>query len=132
MFIDELNNVITECGIKGIQLNQELLEIFLLMFADDVGLFSDTRVGLQKHLNILYTFCNDWKLMINVSKTKLVVLKKAACYQNFINVLKSQPIECVNGFTYIGVHFPSRLTSFKMAEHNALKAKRVCYCILSS
>jgi len=53
MFIDELANEIMERGRHGIQLTPDLVQIFILMFADDVILASYTVCCLQNQLNIL-------------------------------------------------------------------------------
>ena len=53
LFIDELANEIMERGRHGIQLTPDLVQIFILMFADDVILASYTVCCLQNQLNIL-------------------------------------------------------------------------------
>ena len=35
-------------------------------FADAVALISDTVVGLQNQLNLLYEFCDCWRLSVKV------------------------------------------------------------------
>ena len=47
LFIDELANEIMQRGKHGIQLIPDLVEMFILLFADDVILVSDTVCGLQ-------------------------------------------------------------------------------------
>ena len=54
LFINELTKDIIENGKHGIQLSQALIELLILLFADDVVLFSDSVIGLQTQLNILY------------------------------------------------------------------------------
>ena len=76
MFINDIEQVFRDSGVRGIQLFPDITELFLLMFADDLALLSDTVVGLQKQLNTLRTFCNQNKLTVNVEKTKVVVFKK--------------------------------------------------------
>ena len=49
------------------------------MFADDVALLADTVVGLQRQLNLLYDFCTDFYLTVNIIKTKDVVFKNGGC-----------------------------------------------------
>ena len=55
----------------GISIDQ--LQLYLLLFADDAVLFSDTREGLQNHLIHLENYCRKWNLTANVSKTKIIV-----------------------------------------------------------
>lgn len=63
---------------------------------------------------------------MNSDKTKVMVFK------NGNNISRrerwwynGQSIEVVKGFSYVGVLFTNRLSLYKMAEHNAIKAKRV-------
>jgi hypothetical protein len=74
-FINELITYQKNKGTRGIQLKPCDIEIFSLMFADDVALLADTVVGLQRQLNLLYDFCTDFYLTVNISKTKVVVFK---------------------------------------------------------
>jgi hypothetical protein len=62
--------------IRGIQLFPDIVELFLLMFADDIALISDTIVGLQKQLNLLQQFCISSKFVVNIEKTKVLVFKR--------------------------------------------------------
>ncbi len=48
----------------------------LLLYADDLALMSETPQGLQKQIDVLSKFCVERQLVINVSKTKVVVLGK--------------------------------------------------------
>ena len=57
LFINELTKDITESGKHGIQLAPDLIELLILLFADDVFLFSDSVFGLQTQLNILFNTC---------------------------------------------------------------------------
>ena len=48
LFINEFARDIIKNGRHGIQLLPDMLELFILLFADDIVLLSDTIVGLQK------------------------------------------------------------------------------------
>ena len=48
LFIDEFVELIEQSGLRGIQLYPIIVEIFLLLFADDVALISDSVIGLQR------------------------------------------------------------------------------------
>ena len=39
-------------------------------------LFENTPDELQKSLNILDEYCNRWRLTVNISETKILVLRK--------------------------------------------------------
>jgi len=48
----------------------------MLLFADDTACSADTITGLQRQLNVLQECCHDFKLIVNVTKTKVLVFKK--------------------------------------------------------
>ena len=58
----------------GITLEQ--LQLYLLLFADDAVLVSETREGLQRSLDKLHEYCFKWNLNVNIEKTKNVVFRK--------------------------------------------------------
>ena len=76
--INELASEILLRGKHGIQLLPREIELFLLMFADHVALFSSTPVGLQNLLNVLYEFAIILGLLVNLGKTKYGCLLKWA------------------------------------------------------
>ena len=51
-------------------------KLFLLLFADDITIFAETAEGLQIGLVILESYCNRWKLTVNIEKTKIMVFRK--------------------------------------------------------
>ena len=52
--------------------------LICLLYADDIVLFADSKAELQTSLNVLYEYCQKWKLVVNTNKTKLMVFKKGA------------------------------------------------------
>ena len=52
------------------------LAIPCLFWADDLVLISESKEGLQQHLNVLEKYCKDWKLSVNTDKTQVVIFNK--------------------------------------------------------
>lgn len=72
-FIYELAIEIEESCPREIQLHPDvdLTLLFLLLFAEDIILISDTIGGLRKRMNILEKYCIDYQLDVNSDKTKV-------------------------------------------------------------
>ena len=65
LFASFINNIelnLQENLNDGICVDQ--LQLYLLLFADDAVLFSETREGLQNHLNNLENYCRKWNLTV--------------------------------------------------------------------
>ena len=132
-FIDELSKQLENSCQHGLQLYPYLTELFLLMFADDIALMSDTVIGLQREINTLEQFCNENKLTVNEKKTKIVVFKKGGKLARSEKWLyKGCYLECVSSFHYVGLLLTRQMSMPMMVNDLAVKAKRVLYGILSN
>ena len=74
MFINNLEDELILNNVQGLDL--EHFKIFLLMYADDIVVFSETAEGLQNGLNCIYHYCQKWKLSVNTQKSKVMVFRK--------------------------------------------------------
>jgi hypothetical protein len=78
----------------------------LLLYADDLALMSETPQGLQQQIHVMSEFCVERQLVINVSKTKVVVFEK---HRNATPkfTYRGTTIERVQSFKYSGLEFHS-------------------------
>ncbi len=59
------------------------VHIWLLLFANDFALASDSKVGLQQQLNTFQQLCVERGPIVNVEKTKVMVFNSIDPSQNF-------------------------------------------------
>ncbi len=73
----------------------------LLLYVDDLALMSETPQGLQKQIDALFELCVERQLVINVTKTKVVVFeKRRSAAPEF--TYRRTTIERVQSFRYLG------------------------------
>ena len=77
LFINQLAEHVQVCGKHGVQLLPGLMELFILLFVDDVTLLARTPSGLQNQLNCLQGCCAKLGMEVNQSKTKVMVFRKS-------------------------------------------------------
>ena len=68
LFINELTRDVISNGIHGIQFSPDFYQLLILLFADDVALISDSPIGLQTQLNVLYDTAQRLDLVVNLDK----------------------------------------------------------------
>ena len=74
------------------------------MYADDMVLIAESPQNLQKMLDTLYDYCNEWKIEVNVQKTKIVVFRNGGKLRNPENwSYNGYYIDIVSEFNYLGV-----------------------------
>ena len=83
-----------------------LISIFLLMYADDTVLISESSAGLQSMLDALLSYNREWKLSLNVTKTKIVVFRNGGVLrENDKWFYNNNEIEVVDEYSYKGLLF---------------------------
>ena len=63
MYLNDIEEYYILNGFEGIDLG--ILKLFLLLYADDIVIMSETEEGLHKGLKLLETYCERWKLSVN-------------------------------------------------------------------
>ena len=80
MYLNDLEEEFRLKGSDGIDIG--MLNIFLLLYADDIILFAQSSEELQKSLDTHFEYCQRYKLSGNTSKTKVMFfLEKGVFYQ---------------------------------------------------
>ena len=104
MYLNDVEDEFYLNGIEGIDIHH--IKLFLLLYADDITLFSETAEGLQRALNLLYTYRQRWKLSVNTNKTKVMVFRKGGILPRDLKFYYNGiEIEIVNTFSYLGIVF---------------------------
>ena len=131
LFLNDINQYLQTDANIGISIYQFYLA--LLLFADDMVLFSDNRFGLQAGLDRLYDYCTDVGLIVNVEKTKCLAFKKngkkSILDKWFFN---GEELETVTNFKYLGFVFSSTGKFSKGIDHVELQGQRALFNMYSS
>ena len=109
------------------------LSLFLIMYADDMVIFSETAEGLQAMLDTLYDHNEKWKLSVNINKIKIVVFWNGGILSDDENwYYNGLQLETVNTFTYLGVvlNFNGK---FSVAEkHVAEEGRKAVFALIKN
>ena len=125
LFINQLANQVNDLGEHGIQMLPNILELFLLLFADDIALISNSPGGLQSQLNILKNCCDRLMLTVNKTKTKIMVFRKGGFLSQAEKwYYDGELLEVVNKYTYLGFTFTTMLSFNLGTAELVTKAKR--------
>ena len=85
----------------GIVIGEELL--VHLLWADDLVLMSDSAEGLQNQLNCLFEFCCKSQMIVNETKTKVMIYGKNN--SGHIFSFNRKILEIVTQYKYLGIVF---------------------------
>ena len=123
--INELASEILLKGKHGIQLLPREIELFLLMFADDIALLSSTPVGLQNKLNVLYEVANRLVLLVNLEKTEIVVLRNGGYLARAERwYYGSELVSVASSYEYLGLKFTTKVCLIRISEDSVARAKQ--------
>ena len=123
LFIDDLVNELELAGVAAPRIGNA--PIAGLLYADDLAMLSLTTAGLQNGFDRLQTYCNDWKMTVNVDKTKVMVFKKGHVFSREENwVYNGAIIEKVKKFNYLGITLAMNGKWSKHIEYAKLKSRK--------
>ena len=126
LYINDLEDTLYLKGAKGVDTG--LLKIFLLMYADDIVIFANSADELQYNLDILGEYCKQWKLKVNINKTKVLIFRKGGRVPRNLEFLYDDAaIEIVNQFTYLGIVFTTGGSFMQATKTLAGQAQKAIY-----
>ena len=123
-FINELALDVAKNGLYGVQLTPDIIQILIMLFADDVILTSYCVKGLQIQINLLKRYADNFSMTVNMYKTKIIVFRKGGFLgANEIWRYGNEVIEVVNCYKYLGLQFTTKLSLTQTVNELATKAK---------
>ena len=64
-----------------------------------------SQLILKNALNIFQSYCEIWKLEVNVNKTKVMVLSKRKIRLKYEFKLQNKTLDIVDSYSYLGLIF---------------------------
>ena len=134
IYLNDLEDYLNSKNHNGFVLdNQEndiysYLKLLILLYADDTILLSDDTVDLQNSLNDFIAYCKEWKLNINIDKTKCI----AFCSRNRrIDTIKigNHPLEWIDSYKYLGTMFSKSGSFINMRKHLTSQANKAMHLL---
>ena len=130
MYINDINDMFN--GAKSYPPSLLRRTIGCLMYADDLLILSESRNGLQNSLNMLQCYCNNWKLDLNVKKTKAMVFSTSSKKEHAQFMFGSSKIDVTDAYTYLGIKFTRKATFKEAIKCLAEKGNKAMYLLKSS
>jgi hypothetical protein len=103
IFINGIVGKVKESGL-GIKIGNEVVSV--LLFADDMVLVAENEIELGHLMGKVKEYCDKWQLVVNVNKTKVVVVSKDGNEVAKVKYGQSE-LECVSKYCYLGMVFSS-------------------------
>ena len=136
MFVNDLEECIWQKGISPIELSEAdlgcYIKLSVIMYADDTVLISDSSEGLQNGLDALYDYCQDWKLKVNESKTKVMIFcKRVTKDMKLLQfTLNKTKVDIVKSYKYLGVLFTPNGRFKETIKYLCDQAQKAMFCLL--
>ena len=116
LFLSDLPECLSHNGVNLDQLN-----VKYIMYADDLCLIAQDSKDLQVALNCLEQYCDMNKLVVNTTKSKLLIFHKGRLPKSE-NVYKNRVLERVNEFSYLGITLSSQMSFSSHLQNLVMKA----------
>ena len=126
-FLNDLKDYVSTDS-YGISL--DVCKIFLLLFADDLVMFAETKIELQRLLNKLFEYCSRWNLKVNIEKTKIIVFRNGGYLRHYEKWFYGNiRLKVVTYYKYLGLIISSRLSWYMCQKTLAEQASKALFAI---
>ncbi len=99
--LQHINQSMIECDLHL----EFYLKFVVLLYADDTIILAENEIEMQKAVDALFLYCNENKLNINTTKTKVLVFSRGKI-RNKPNIKYGDDIlEVVDEYIYLGIIF---------------------------
>lgn len=99
----DLNNTDGLGEINDVNISQNCF--LLLLFVDDMVLFSKDPVKLQLLFDKLFVYSSEWDLKVNTEKTKICVFENRKTQSSQVWSYNVEPLEIMELVCYLGRKF---------------------------
>ena len=104
MYLNDLEDEFYLKGSDGIDIG--VLKIFLLLYANDIIIFARSAEELQNNLDHLHEYSTRYRLIVNTSKTKVMVFRRGGILpRNMKFYYNNFELAIVKTFSYLGIVF---------------------------
>ena len=134
LFLNDLEDHLLADQVNGIPVEYEtddfvhFIKIFILLYADDNIILSDSAENLQKSLDSFLKYCSDWKLQVNEIQTKVVIFG-ARKTNSYLFKLGNSRLEIVDNYKYLGTVFSKTRSFFKARKHIGEQARKAMHLL---
>ncbi len=127
-----INPLLAELKSSGIGVHVENIVVSVLAYADDLVLIAENEDDLQSLIMILQKWCYQWRLSVNIDKTKAMHFRnRNESITNFVFRINNLPIECVTEYKYLGIIMDQFMNFDKTAEMLSSSAGRALGAIIN-
>ena len=112
---------------------ENMLKLLILMYADDTVILADSPDKLQTAINMINgmeKYCEKWKLIVNVSKTKIIIFGSRK-HLDRVYLYNKKQIEIVEYFKYLGVPFTPSGKFTECRKYVVNQARKAMYLIIN-
>ena len=114
IFINDLANEIKEAN-RGIPVKDD--NICLLLYADDIVLLEENENDIQHVLDILWKWCEKWRINVNISKSNVMHFRIGQLPRSTFNFkIGNRPLLIVKQYRYLSVTFHEKIKFREAAE----------------
>ena len=107
------------------------VKLFILLYADDTIIMAESEQQLQLALNGAATYCRNWDLTVNLTKTKIIIFSKGRVTKHIDFTFNGKPVEVVDDYVYLGTTFNYNGNTAKAITKQIDQGRKAMFSLLT-
>ena len=136
IYLNDLETYLLHKNLSGVTIDipdgdiQLYLKLFSLLYADDTIIMAENPSDFQQCLQAFSEYCTEWKLTINVGKTKIIIFGSLGI-PNLNFTIGGEKVEIVKSYKYLGVLLSQNGSFLSARKHVVQQAKKAMYLLFT-
>ena len=106
--------------------------VSILLYADDIALLAESERDLQKMLDVIFHWGQNWEIKFNCNKSQVMHFRNdSVSCSNFVFKLGDNNLQTINEYKYLGLVFNEHLDIGNMATVLANSGNRALGAIMN-
>ena len=126
MYVNDMEEALSQ-GNTGVTVDD--VKLFLLFYADDAVIFAESAEELQNGINILFRYCNRWKMKLNTDKSQIIVFKKGRKSSKEKWSYGDMELKVTSNIDYLGLRFSSTGSFHQAQQKLASQANKAAFIL---
>ena len=126
MYVNDMEEVFSR-GNTGVTVDD--VKLFLLFYADDAVIFAESAEQLQNGIDILFKYCNRWKLKLTTDKSHVIVFKRGRKGNKEKWVYGTMELKVTINIDYLGLRLSSTGSFHQEQQKLASQANKAVFTL---
>ena len=126
MYVNDMEEALSR---RNMGVTVDDVKLFLLFYADDVVIFAESAEELQNGIDVIFKYCNRWKIKLSTDKSHVIVFKRGRKSNKEKWLYGTMELKVTSNIDYLGLRLNSTGSFHQAQQKLASQANKAVFIL---